>query len=243
MLLAVLLLGIAAAAIGQVITGRGFMMIAAPIAMLTLGWAEGLRIALLFGLMLALVQLLAERPALRTRPLLNILVPAVVATPLWVWLIGLLPDPVAGRLAGVVALLAVAYVLLGSRVPAKQLPAPAGSIVAGAGTAGLVSLGGIGWPVVRWHARGYAETAPRTQALVTGVLGGVFLIALIFMGLPGFVGPAMPVASVAMAGGLIGGGFLAKKKSEVVTEKKGRTGVLALSAIAGTALLLVGPLG
>lgn len=244
LLLAVLLTGIAAAAIGQVVTGRGFMMIATPTAMLTIGWAEGLRVALLFGLFLAVTQLLGERTALRTRPVLNLLVPAVLASPVLVWLIGLLPDPVAGRLAGLVVLLAVAYAIAGSRLPARTLPDPAAPIIAGVGAAGLVVLGGVGWPAVRWQARGYAGTVPGTQALVTAVLSGTYVVALIFLGLPNFVGPVLPVASVALAAGIVGGWFVAKRLAERrATERTSRVGVLALSAITGATLLLFGPLG
>lgn len=124
-LLAVLFAGLAVAGAGQAVLGRGFLLVAAPALMLTAGWAEGLRVALLLGLVVTVVEVLglgASGRAVRLRDALPVLLPGVLAAPLWVWLVGLLPDPVAGRLAGAVILLTVLKGLLPTLILSVAAP-------------------------------------------------------------------------------------------------------------------------
>lgn len=107
-LLLLLFVGVAVAAAGQAITGRGFPLVGAPVLMLVCGHAEGLRVTLVIGLVLAVVMFLGERTWARPRDVCEIAVPAAVTAPLWVLLVGLISHDVAGRLAGLVILGAVA---------------------------------------------------------------------------------------------------------------------------------------
>lgn len=107
-LLTLLFVGVAVAAVGQAVTGRGFRLVAAPVLMLVCGHAEGLRVTLVIGLVLAVVMFLGERTSTRPRDVRDIVVPAVVTAPLWVLLVGLMPHDIAARLAGLIILGAVA---------------------------------------------------------------------------------------------------------------------------------------
>lgn len=237
LLLVVLFLGTAAAGVTQVVAGTGVRLILPPLAILAAGHAEGLRIALVLGLLISVVTFLGERRDVPFRAFAGLALPIAISAPLWVLLVGLIPHGVAARLAGLVGLGAVAVTLL--KVGSGKLVGRPAAIGAGAAASGLFALGGVGGPVLGVYARDNQWTEPQARAVVNASIAVAQVMVLGFMGFPTATKPGFAIGLIALAVGLVLGG-LAVKRLPQLTVKLARSVAIALAGVFAILLLLFG---
>lgn len=237
LLLVVLFLGIAAAGVTQVVAGIGVRLIIPPLAIFVAGHAEGLRIALVLGLLISVVTFLGERRAVAFRAFTGLALPIAISAPLWVWLVGLIPDSVAARLAGLVGVGAVVVTL--SRVGSVKLVGRPAAIGTGAVASGLFALGGVGGPVLGMYARGNQWPEPQARAVVNACVAIAQVMVLGFMGFPEATKPGIAVGLFGLAFGVVLGAIAVKRLPKPVA-KPARTASLVFAGVFAVVLLVFG---
>ena len=237
LLLVVLLLGTAAAGATQVIAASGVRLLIPPLAILTCGHAEGLRIALVLGLLISVVTFFGERDKVPFRAYAALAIPVAIAAPLWVLLVGLLPDSLAARLAGLVALVGLVVTVLGVRT--GRLVGRAGSIGAGVASSGLFALGGVGGPVLAMCARDNQWDDAQSKAIVNASVAVAQVMVLGFMGFPDVAKPGFAVGLFALAAGLVLGAATIKRVP-ALTAGLARNVSRGLAGVTAMALLVFG---
>lgn len=221
------LAGVLLGAVAQSATRMGFSLLAAPALVLYLGPHQGVAATLALATLSSLLPLLRDGRHARPGEVVRLLVPTLLCTPLIAlalrgvnthWL-----APAAG--AGVV----VAVGLLGSGVRWDWLRRPAGALAAGAASALLNVIGGVGGPPIGL----YAANADWGPATTRGNLYGLFVVQNIVTALA--VGVVLPGAAelAALVLGTAGGMLLGPRMPSKVL----RNAVLAMSLLGGIGLL------
>ncbi|MEV6162444.1 TSUP family transporter [Streptomyces sp. NPDC052052] len=221
------LAGVLFGAVAQSATGMGFSLLAAPALVLYLGPQQGVATTVVLATLSSALPFLRDGRHARPREVLRLLVPTLLCTPLIAlalrgvdtrWL-----APAAG--AGVV----VGVCVLASGVRWKWLRRPQGAVAAGAASALLNVVGGVGGPPIGLYAA-HADWEP---AVTRGNLHSFFIVQNCATALA--VGIALPGPSelVALALGTACGMLLAPR----VPTKTLRTAVLAVSLLGGIGLV------
>jgi hypothetical protein len=237
LLLVALGLGVATAGVTQVVAGTGVRLIIPPLAILALGHAEGLRVAMTLGLLISLVTFLGDRAAVPFRRFVPLALPVVISAPLWVLLVDLIPEAVAARLAGLAAVAAVVVTLRAVRT--GHLAGRFGALGAGAAASGVFALGGVGGPVLGMYARDNGWAARPARGVVNACIALAQVRVLAFMGLPTATEPGLAVGLGGLAVGLVLGGVIAAKLPKV-NAKLARGVSLVVAGIAAVVLLVAG---
>ncbi|MDO5681878.1 MAG: hypothetical protein Q4G46_03515 [Propionibacteriaceae bacterium] len=240
LLFVVLFVGVATAGVTQVVAGTGVRLILPPLAVLVVGHEEGLRIALTLGLVMSLVMFLAERKDVLFRPFVTLGLPIAVTAPLWVFLVDFIPQPIAARLAGVVAILAV--VVSARQLRTGRLVGLRPAILTGAGASALFALGGAGGPELGAYARDNRWPEREARATVNACIALAQVMVLGFMGFPTAIEPGFPVALGGLAVGLLLGAVAVRQLPKLTSVKIGRGVALALAGLAAMVLLFAGTL-
>ncbi|MGW3498911.1 TSUP family transporter [Streptomyces sp. NPDC001020] len=222
------LVGVLLGAVAQSATGMGFSLLAAPALVLYLGPRNGVAMTVALATLSSLLPFLRDGRQARAGEVLRLLVPTLLCTPLIAlalrgvntrWL-----APAAG--AGVV----VAVCVLASGVRWEWLRRPGGAVAAGAASALLNVVGGVGGPPIGI----YAANADWEPATTRGNLYALFTVQNIATALA--VGIVLPGLSelAALALGTACGMLLAPR----IPTKAVRAAVLALSLLGGVGLFV-----
>ena len=221
------LAGVLLGAVAQSATGMGFSLLAAPALVLYLGPRQGVAMAVALAALSSALPLLRDGRHARPGEVMRLLVPTLLCTPLIAlalrgvdtrW-----PAPAAG--AGVV----VAVCVLASGVRWEWLRRPQGAVAAGATSALLNVVGGVGGPPIGLYAA-HADWEPATTR---GNLFGFFVVQNIVTALAvGVVLPG-PWELAALVLGTACGMLLAPR----VSAKGVRAAVLAMSLLGGISLI------
>lgn len=236
-LLVALFLGTAAAGVTQVVAGTGVRLVVPPLAIFVAGHAEGLRIALVLGLLISVATFLGERRAVAFRAFTGLALPIAISAPLWVLLVGLIPDSAAARLAGLVGVGAVVMTL--SRAGSGRLVGRPAAIGVGAAASGLFALGGAGGPALRIYARDNRWPEPRARAVINVCIAIAQVMVLGFMGFPEATKPGFAVGLLGLASGLVLGAMAVKRLPNPPV-KLARSAAVALAGAFAAVLLVFG---
>lgn len=219
-------LAVAAGAAAQAVVGIGFALVCAPFLIALEGSREGVRTAILLSAGLNLAMLARHRREARPRDALWLLVPALVATPLFAAGVRRVPARSLEGAAGVVTLTAVALLAVGVRLQSAR--GRVGAVTAGVVSAATNVVAGIGGPpVAMWAVN--AEWPPReARATLQFYFFCLNAVALVGLGLPS----PDPVLFVAMAVGWAVGALLDRRVSD-------RAAIAAMLALAAGGAVLV----
>ncbi|UUZ59516.1 hypothetical protein [Nocardioides sp. B-3] len=232
-ILPILIVGLSAASICQVLTGWGFSLVAGPVLILACGHAAGLQLTVALGPAVNTTLLFARWRDVGIRDLLEILLPAAFLAPFWVWLIGGLPDDVVARIAGGTGLLAVAMIASGVRL--GMLRQQRGAALSGALSSGLVVAGGVGGPPLIMHAANNGWPLAATRATLNAYFFLFGLVMFILIGPPPLNSSAY-AAGAGMIGGLVASVWLTGRVSASAVMR----GTLLLAGASGLMLLIFG---
>ncbi len=223
-----MLAAVALGGLAQVVSGMGFALIAAPALIATLGPRDGVSTVLFLAVIASLAPLLRggwRHARLGDAGLLFL--PVLVVTPLVALAVegadaGLL------SIAGGVATLA-GVTLLAAGIRSEWLRRPGGAFAAGAASAAMNVVGGVGGPPVGLYAAN-AGWGPQT---LRGTLQA-FLLAqgILTLAVIGVVLPALDLLAGLVAG-IAAGLALAPRLPAEAT----RAAVLTVSALGGLALI------
>ncbi|GAA4874991.1 TSUP family transporter [Actinomycetospora straminea] len=219
-------------ALTQRTTGLGLALVGGPFLVAVLGPRDGVSFGNALQVVLCLVVLARTRHGVDVRAATLLLVGAVVAVPLGVVVVGVLPE---GPLLVVVGALALAAVLL-SLVPrlGSRLRGTPGALVAGA-VAGFVNVtAGVGGPAISAFAlarRWSTEVLVPTAQVVLLVIN---LVALLSKGLPRLDGAVWGAGLAGIAVGVVLGGLVHDRLRPETARR-----VVILLALAGAVATLV----
>lgn len=171
------------------------------------------------------------------RPVLYLLVPSALATPVLVLLARRLPERPAAAVAGAVVLLGVALLASGVRWHAAR--GPAGAVAAGVVAAATNVVAGVAGPAVAlWSANADWEARAQRAGLQAYFLG-LNCVALPALGVPDVPARLLLGCLAALALGALLGAPLARR----VGERAARRATLALAGSGGLVVLLRAALG
>lgn len=147
--LVVLTFAVAAGALAQAVTGLGFSLVCAPVMVLVLGPATGVRLANMCSVAVSTVGLVTHRAHVDVRAALGLLIPAIVITPLVVTVVHRTSADALSVAAGCITLLSVAALASGLRV--RELRGRGGAVIAGCVSATMNVIGGLSGPAVAMY--------------------------------------------------------------------------------------------
>ncbi|MBL7259475.1 sulfite exporter TauE/SafE family protein [Paractinoplanes lichenicola] len=228
-------LAVGAVAIGAVLqraTGLGFALVAAPFLVVILGPFTGVTLANLLSAGLNLIVLATTARALRGRLAAQMIAGAVLALPLGVWVVHVLPGSVLLVGVGLISALSVAWVAVGQSMP--WLRRRGGAVASGFASGFFNTTAGTGGPPLAvykmstgWDQHSFVPTV-QLVGLVSNVL------SLASKGWPSLSPPLLLACGGALLAGIGGGHFLAAR----LPDHTARTWVVML-ALAGS-LIAVG---
>ncbi|WP_051712453.1 TSUP family transporter [Spirillospora albida] len=224
---ALALLGILLGATAQSATGMGFSLLAAPVLVLHLGPREGVSVTLVLAVLCSAVALLRDGRDADAGQVTRLLVPTLLCTPVYALALKSVDAHLLALASGGCVVLAVGLLASGVRWP--WLRRPEGAVAAGASSALLNVVGGVGGPPIGLYAAN-AEWGP---AATRGNLCLYFLVQnAVTLAFLGFVLPE-PFHFAALAGGTAAGLSLGRRMPARVL----RTAVLGASLCGGLGLI------
>lgn len=223
-----MLVAVALGGLAQVVSGMGFALIAAPALIAMLGPRDGVSTVLFLAAIASLVPLLRggwRHARLNDAGLL--LLPVLVVTPLIALALeGADPD-LLSIAAGACALAGVGLLAAGFR--SEWLRRPGGAFAAGAASAAMNVVGGVGGPPVGIYAAN-AGWGPQTlRGTLQAFLLAQGVLTLVVLGV---VLPGVDLLAALLAG-IVAGMALAPRLPAGTT----RAAILVLSALGGIALI------
>lgn len=233
----IIAVAVALGALAQSVSGIGFGLVCGPAFVAVLGQAEGVRLSVLLSGVLNLVVLARNHRDVHLRRALLLLVPAVIATPVFAALLLHAPERPAKVIAGAAAVLGAGSLAVGLRW--ERARGRAGAVLAGTLSAAMNDAAGIGGPAVALYAdnAGWPTSQLRSTIQVYFlVLNGVALLSL---GMPhlsrGRVGSVTLAAAVGVAlGHLVAGRISAEIARRTTLAVAGAGGaVVFVVALAG----------
>lgn len=231
------LVAVVLGALAQAVGGLGFALVCGPLLVGLLGPFQGVRLSVALSLVLNLLLLIRLRRDVDRRAATLLLVPSVLATPVFARLARVLPERPAAALAGGVVLLGTLLLAGGLRWPAAggRAGMVAGSLLA-AGTNVIAGVGGP--PVALWAENAGWAAAPQRATLQAYFLG-TNAVAVAFLGLP-TVGADVLLSCLAA---LLVGALLGPVALRRITEMTARRITLTLAAAGGAWVLLTALVG
>jgi uncharacterized membrane protein YfcA len=221
-------IAVAVGAVAQAVTGLGFSLVCAPALIASLGRLEGVRLNLLLSSALNLALLLAERRDTNWSYAGILLLPAVIATPLFAFAFDRIDKQALAVAAGVVTILMAIALALGGRM--HRARGRLGAAVAGVVSAATNILAGIGGPPIAMYAVNAEWPAVTVRPTLQAYFLGLNAIGLAVLGLP-----HLELAPwIGLLIGWIGGLAVARR----VPEGAARPLILLLAAVGGLAAIL-----
>ena len=220
-------LAVAAGAAAQAITGIGFALVAAPFLVSTEG-RDGVRLVILLSAVLNAAMVARERRDVQPRFVVQLLVPAALATPVLALLVRQLPERQLAIVAGAVIVAAVLALASGYRVHAAR--GRAGAVGAGVVSAGMNVVAGVGGPPVALYAVNAGWPPRAARASLQAYFLCLNVVALLGLGLP----PVHVGFFAAMGAGWLAGRVL----DRVVPDRHATTALLLVAGIGGVVTVL-----
>lgn len=219
---------VALGGLAQSVTGLGFALVAAPGLIALLGQPGGVSVVVLLGALSNVISLLRNWPDVRPREGVTLLVPIVVATPLFAAIAAGADARLLAAWAGLAILVGVLALWRGLRwAPLVSIP---GAVATGATSAAMTVIGGVGGPPVGL----YAANAGWEPRVARATLQAVFLAqGLVTLLVLGFVLPE-PWMLGALVAGTIAGVWVAPRIPIPVA----RLALLAVAAAGGAGLIV-----
>jgi uncharacterized membrane protein YfcA len=226
--------GVAAGAVTQRITGIGFALVASPLLVLAAGPFQGVVLSNVLGLLVSVAVLAATWRDVEPRRALLLAAPALAVVPLGAAVARRVPSPLLMVLVGAMVLLALLAVQLNSR--ARVLRGVPGTLAAGAASGFMNVTAGVGGLAIvlyaistDWNHRKFVGTFQLYALLINiaslAAKGGVRVSSVM-----------LSTSVVALAAGLVGGHFLARRLGGDNT----RQIVIAVSAVGAIAIIVKG---
>lgn len=225
----------------QRIAGMGFAMVVAPLALLLLPGQEGVVLANVWGMIASLILIWPVRKDVEW-PRVSVLVgTSLVGAFLGAVVIRALDASTFKIVVGVILVIAIFISLAIARTDwvARVWPA---STLAGVGTGMLITMSGIGGPVMtvysvvtRWEHRKFAASMQPFVAVVSGIGAVAALTAS-----PGSFPKFAPVEWALMGAALLAGLFGARYLEPFITPKTGRIIVVILGLIGAVSAVVSG---
>lgn len=232
LLLAVASLGVFLGALLQRLTGMGFATIVAPLMVIVLGPVAGVQWTNTAALASNFIILISTWQMVDLRRTVLITVPALVATPIGIAVVGSLPESTLQIVMSLVMILAL--VSANSLRRLRVIGRPGGALLVGAVSGAANSSVGLAGPLlgayavaIRWELNSYVASMQLCWVLVNAAVVG-------FRGLP----TMPPQAWIAVLMALIGGSLLGFSVAKRVSRRTGEL-VLVLVALLGSLLVLV----
>lgn len=232
MLTSAVLVAVVLGALAQAVGGLGFALVCGPLLVALLGPFQGVRLAVALSLVLNLLLLVRLRRDVDPRAAVLLLVPSVLATPVFARLARVLPERPAAGLAGGVVLAGTLLLAGGLRWPAAG--GRAGMVASSLLAAGTNIIAGVGGPpVALWAENAGWAVAPQRATLQAYFLG-TNAVAITFLGLP-TAGPGVFLSCLAA---LLSGALLGPLVLRRISEITARRITLTLAAAGGAWVLL-----
>ncbi len=232
--LVVTTLAVAAGAFAQAVAGLGFSLVCAPVMVLVLGPAVGVRLVNMCSVGVSSVGLVTHRAHVDVRAALSLLIPAIVITPLVVSVVHRTNTSTLSIAAGCVTLLSVAALASGLRV--RQLRGRGGAIAAGFVSATMNVIGGLSGPAVAMYGVNADWDPDRMRGTFQLYFLALNLVAVVALGPLRIGAPRALLFAAAIAIGFGVGHVLARRLSASVVRRL----VLAFAAAGGVAAILRG---
>lgn len=227
LVLGLALLGILVGALAQAMTGMGFSLVSAPVMIMAFGPREGVAATVVLAALSSVVPLLRYGRHVRPGSVGRLLVPALLCTPVIAWAVRGVDTRWLALAGGTGVIVAVA--LLAGGLRSRWLTTPSGAVAAGAGSAVLNVVGGVGGPPIGL----YAANADWEPQVTRANLHAFFLVQNIATAL--VLGVHLPnLTQLAVLGAGTAAGMLLAAK---VAAGAVRTGVLAVSLVGGLGLV------
>lgn len=225
----------------QRIAGMGFAMVVAPLALLLLPGQEGVVLANVWGMVASLILIWPVRKDVEW-PKVSVLVStSLVGALLGAVVIRALDASTFKIVVGLILIVAilVSLVIAGTSWMAKLWPA---TTMAGTGTGMLITMSGIGGPVMtvysvitRWEHRKFAASMQPFVAVVSGI-GAVAALLASPGSFPTFALPEWSLMAAALLAGLFGARYL----EPFITPKAGRIIVVILGLLGAVSAVISG---
>jgi len=217
-------------ALAQSVTGVGFALLCAPVLIEVLGRPEAVRVTVLLSMVLNIAILCRHLRDVRIWNLLLLAVPTVLAMPVFAALMAEVRDKTLAVSSGVA--IAAAAIVLATGLHWERASGRLGATVAGAASAAMITVAGIGGPPTIL----YATNARWPPAAFRSTLQAYFLVlnivAMATLGLPAWGSGVVLTAFLGLTVGALAGGLIVSR----VNEHWVRWCVLALAAGGGTAV-------
>lgn len=228
LLTALALAAVAAGGAAQAVTGMGFALVAAPALVALLGPRAGVPVVVLLGTLAASGPLLRTWRDVRPRQTAQVLVPTLLATPVFAAVLDGLDASLLSVLAGAAIVLAVAALLLGLRT--VHLRGPRGAVGAGIASAALTVAGGVGGPPVGLYVanEGWDPRVSRPSMQAFFVVQGLVTVLVL--------GVVLPHWSLLLA--LVVGSLAGMAAAERLSSGLVRLGLLTVSGVGGLSLVV-----
>ncbi len=230
MTLALAAAAVAVGAAAQSVSGIGFALVAGPLLFTVFGAREGVRVAVVLSMVVNVAVLAREHRSVMVRRVLPVLVAALAATPLLVWLLAdVRPRPLRA-VAGGVIVVGAALVAAGR----TRDTGPAGGVVAGLVSATMNVLASAGGPAVAVYAAGAGWDPGRLRATLQAYFLSLNVVTVLSLGLPDWSWRQ----AVVLVASLLVGSLVGSRVARLVPARRARDVTLALAAAGGLAVLV-----
>jgi hypothetical protein len=218
------------------LTGLGFALVASPLLILVLGPFDGVLLCNLLSLLAAAAMLATHWRHVQSRRAALLLIPAPLVIPAGALLVHRLPAAPLSVLIGSLLLVAVGLVARGRS--SRVLAGTPGAFLAGAASAALNVLAGVGGPALalygvsqRWTGRSFLATMPVCSVALNA-------LSLATKGFPPVTGTELAVVVSALVVGSVAGEVLVRR----IGSRHAQPVLLALAAAGAAAAIVKGVL-
>lgn len=226
-LVAVIAVSVFAGAFAQALTGLGFVLVCGPAFVSGLGAQRGVAAAVLMAVLANLAPLAHERRDVHLGRAALLFLPAAIATPVLALTLDDLDSDIAMALAGAAILAGTALLAGGFR--SSRAHGPAGVAGAGAASAAMNYLGGVGGPVAALYGMNAGWPAKELRATLQAYLLALNCVTVAVLGL---VGLPLVMYVALLCGTVVG--VLAVGR---ISERAARNATLIVSALGGLIVL------
>lgn len=231
---AIAMVAVGTGAAAQAVTGFGFALVSAPILVLLVGPLEAVRLVILLSFFVNGIMLVHERRGLHVWKALGLLLPALAVTPLAAYAVRRTEPALLSIVVGLAVLSCAALLASGRR--AERLRGRPGMIGAGAVSAAMNTVSGVGGPAVAMYALNAGWSIKMTRPTLQLYFLGNNLLSFISLG-PVSLRPLPAVlVSAALVAGYVSGTFAHRRLGDVAVIRA----ILVLSILGGAAAIVRG---
>jgi uncharacterized membrane protein YfcA len=234
---ALAVIAIAAGAMAQGVAGIGFSLIAVPLLVLSKGPVDAVRIGNTLAIVVNALGMARERAGVDLRRAGQLLVPALIVTPVAAWCVHRIDAPALSVIAGV--LIVGSALALASGARAHRLRGAYGAAIAGATSATMNAAAGVGGPAVAMYGLNADWPTPMLRPTLQAYFAALNVATVIALG-PAHVSAGFAlVALIALGGGFWAGAVLTRN----LDQGAARRAILIIASAGGIAAIVRGLVG